>query len=208
MTTKKISRIAILYPGNEEARQNATPENNRFAPLFQALAELGARAEAAVYHDDFCDEVRQHLLQTDGVLVWVNPIEEGRDRTILDAMLREVSAAGIFVSAHPDIILKMGTKDVLYQTRDLGWGCDTQLYRSIEELRQTLPLLLARGEVRVLKQYRGNGGSGVWKIELPMALEAAHQHGVDSLPQLDTLVWIRHAQRGSVEEEVTLGEFY
>jgi len=159
-------RIAIVYPGDAEIRQNATPDNNRFAPLFQALANLGAQAEPAVYHDDFWEEVRQQLLQVDAVLVWVNPIEGGRDRTRLDALLREVATAGIFVSAHPDIILKMGTKEVLYRTRTMPWGCDTSLYTTIEELRDELALRLARGEVRVLKENRGQSGSGVWKIEL------------------------------------------
>jgi Domain of unknown function (DUF6815) len=209
MIEKNPSRIAILYPGNEETRQSARPENNRFSPLFQALADLGIHAEPAVYHDDLCEELRRQLMQVDGVLVWVNPIESGRNRTILDAMLHEIAAAGVFVSAHPDIILKMGTKEILYQTRDIGWGCDTHLYRSIEELRQTLPVLLARGKVRVLKQYRGNGGIGVWKIELPTDLEAAHQPGhAGALPQLTTRVRVRHAQRGSIEEEITLGEFF
>lgn len=116
-------RIAILYPGDYETRQSATPENNRFAPVFQALAAVGVQAEPAVYHDDFCPEVLQQLHHVDGVLVWFNPIEGGRDRTRLDAMLWEIAATGVFVSAHPDIILKMGTKEVLYQTRAwLGFG--------------------------------------------------------------------------------------
>jgi hypothetical protein len=51
---------------------------------------------------------------------------------MLDAMLREVATAGVFVSTHPDIILKLGTNEVLYQTRELGWGSDTHLYRSLE----------------------------------------------------------------------------
>ena len=45
----------------------------------------------------------------DGVLVWVNPIAAGRSRAVLDQMLREVASGGVFVSAHPDVILKMGT---------------------------------------------------------------------------------------------------
>jgi len=28
-------------------------------------------------------------MQVDGVLVWVNPIEGGRDRSVLDSMLRD-----------------------------------------------------------------------------------------------------------------------
>ena len=134
--------------------------------MFQALTALGMHAEPAVYHDDFCDEVRRQLMQVDGVLVWVNPIEGERDRSVLDAMLREVAASGVFVSAHPDVILKLGTKEVLYRTRNIGWGCDTHLYRSMDQLRRELPSRLAAGKVRVLKQYRGNGGNGVWKVEL------------------------------------------
>ena len=45
-------------------------------------------------------------------------------------LLREVARAGPWVSAHPDVILKMGVKEVLYRTRHLGWGTDTHLYRS------------------------------------------------------------------------------
>jgi hypothetical protein len=45
---------------------------------------------------------------------WMNPIQDGRDRTTLDRMLRDVSASGVFASTHPDVILKMGTKEVLY----------------------------------------------------------------------------------------------
>ena len=95
-------RIAILYPGDYGDRTNATTENNRFADLFMGFAAKGIRAEPAVYHDDFCAKVRDQLMQVDGVLVWVNPIQGGRNRSILDSMLREVAAAGIFVSAHPE----------------------------------------------------------------------------------------------------------
>jgi hypothetical protein len=37
---------------------------------------------------------------------WDNPIHEGRNRANLDALLREVAARGVWVSAHPDVILK------------------------------------------------------------------------------------------------------
>ncbi|MEZ4662699.1 MAG: hypothetical protein R2911_34560 [Caldilineaceae bacterium] len=74
MTNHNPQRIALLYPGDAEARRTATAENNRFAPLFAALTALGAQPEPAVYHDDFCAEVRDQLMAVDGVLVWVNPI--------------------------------------------------------------------------------------------------------------------------------------
>lgn len=208
MAVKNKTRIAILYPGDYETRQNATPENNRFSQVFQALTDLGVNVEPAVYHDDFFSEVRGQLLQMDGVLVWFNPLQGGRDRTLLDSLLREIAALGVFVSTHPDVILRMGTKEILYQTRNMGWGSDTYLYSSIEELRQKLPILLGRGEVRVLKQYRGNGGIGVWKLELATPPATVNEHLETSLRlPLDTPVKVRHAKRGSIEEVMALGEF-
>jgi len=201
-------RIAILYPGDYESRQNATAENNRFADLFRAFAAKGIHAEPAVYHDDICAEVREQLMAVDGVLIWVNPIQDGHDRSILDSMLREIAAAGIFVSAHPDIILKLGTKEVLYRTRDIGWSCDTHLYASIEQMRQELPGRLSTGKARVLKQYRGNGGIGVWKVQLPINNITHVERGLLPVPQPETIVRVRHAKRGCSEEEITLAELF
>ena len=174
--------------------------------VFQALAALGVHAEPAVYHDDFCDEVRRQLAKVDGVLVWVNPIQDGHDRSKLDAMLREVAASGVFVSAHPDVILKLGTKEVLYRTRNIGWGCDTHLYCTIEQLRRELPMRLAGG-ARVLKQYRGNGGNGVWKVELAAPACVENDEGDAALRSREPVVRARHAKRGCIEESISLGEF-
>ena len=57
-----------------------------------------------IYSDGAIDAVREQLLGLDGVLVWVNPIEQGLDRSPLDPLLREVAEAGVWVSAHPDVI--------------------------------------------------------------------------------------------------------
>jgi hypothetical protein len=207
MTGEHSWRVAIVYPGDEDTRRNATASNNRFASLFNAFAENSIQAEPAVYHDDVRQAVRDQLLLVDGVLVWVNPIEGGHDRSLLDAMLREVAGAGIFVSAHPDIILKLGTKEVLYQTRQLGWGSDTHIYRTLEQLARELPGRLAAGKARVLKQYRGHSGIGVWKISLPAAPPGFPRAGVQMVPQPSTVIRVRHAQRGSIEEELTLEAF-
>ena len=193
--------IAILYPGEPDASR----QDGRFADLFGAFSAQGVQTRAVRYHDDFCADVRLQLLQVDAVLVWINPIEDGHDRTVLDAMLRDVAAAGIFVSAHPDVILKLGTKEVLYNTREAGWGCDTHLYESLPQLMRELPLQLASGKGRVLKQNRGSGGNGVWKVQLP-------PRGDNNQPalvlQAESTVVVRHAKRGCIEEQITLGEFY
>jgi len=58
----------------------------------------------------------------------------------------------------------MGTKEVLYRTRELGWGSDTHMYSTVEEFRAQFPATLVSNRIRVLKQNRGNGGVGVWKV--------------------------------------------
>jgi hypothetical protein len=163
-STARLGRIAILWRGDEAARRSATPDTGRFKAVFAALADVGVDAEPVVYEDDVLDAVRAQLAKLDGVLVWVNPIHEGRSRATLDALLREVAARGTWVSAHPDVILKMGTKEVLYRTRTMGWGSDTALYRTAAAMCAELPARLAAGP-RVIKRNRGNGGQGVWKVE-------------------------------------------
>jgi hypothetical protein len=162
-STARLGRIAILWRGDEVARRT-TADTSRFKAVFAALADVGVNAEPVVYEDDVLDAVRAQLAKVDGVLVWVNPIHEGRNRTNLDALLRDVVARGIWVSADPDVILKMGTKEVLHHTRTMGWGSNTALYRTAEAMRVELPARLATGP-RVIKRNRGNGGQGVWKVE-------------------------------------------
>src|SRR3954464_11976317 len=128
-------KIAIVWRGDREARGNATPANNRFHRIFEELAAVGIHAEPAVYDEEFADEVRTQLLPADCVLVWVAPIHQGKTREALDPLLREVAACGPWVSAHPDVILQMGVKEVLYRTRHLGWGADTHRYDSVAAFR-------------------------------------------------------------------------
>lgn len=191
-------QLAIVYPGNSEARLAATPHNNRFAALFAAFGKRGVQVQPAVYNDQVVDEVLAQLLPMDGALVWVNPIEAGRSRDTLDAMLRSAAAAGVVVSTHPEVILKLGTKDVLVETRDLGWGSDCHRIDSLAQLRAELPARLAGGAARVLKQWRGHSGIGVWRVQSPSD---------QAPPGPLSLVRARHAQRGSVEELITFDAF-
>lgn len=158
-------KIAIVWRGDAETRRNATPRNNRFHGIFEELEVAGIEAIPAVYDEAFADDLRAQLLGMDGVLVWVNPLQSGKTRIELNRLLEEVAAAGPWVSAHPQVIRSMGTKEVLFRTRHVGWGTDTKLYKSVEQLRDEFPGVLAAAGARVLKQARGNDGQGVWKVE-------------------------------------------
>ncbi|MDQ0547488.1 hypothetical protein QO001_006447 [Methylobacterium brachiatum] len=137
-------------------------------------------AEPAVWTEDLAGEVRAQLMAADGVLVWVNPVAEdiGEGRRVLDAVLREVAGAGILVSGHPDVIDRMGTKEVLYRTREMGWGSETHLYESHAALTAAFPGRLTLGP-RALKRSRGNGGIGVWKVERAAGSDVLVQEACD-----------------------------
>lgn len=182
-------RIALLYPGDRAARDRADPAASRFAALFDAFAAAGIAAEPAVWHDDFADEVAAQLSGVQAVLAWCNPIEGGRRRDRLDAVLREAARKGICVSAHPDAVLRLGTKDVLFETRDLPFGSEVYRVDSPAQLTAELPQRLQAGP-RVLKQHRGHSGIGVWRVEAAASGRLR----------------VRHAQRGSTEQTVDLPE--
>lgn len=189
-------RVGVLWRGDPRSQEGNASQMSRFGSVFQVLLEKGIEPVPTPYSDDAAEEVLDKIARLEGVLVWVDPIDEGRDRSRLDAVLREASNRGVWVSAHPDVIMKMGTKDVLVRTRELSWGSDCYIYRTLAEMEQRLPPLLQAGP-RVLKQHRGNGGNGVWKVELQDA-------GADPA---DSRLRVLHARRGSRVEEMTLRDF-
>jgi hypothetical protein len=185
-------KVAVVWRGGLEDRATATPDNNRLHAIFTALARQGVTAEPAVFCEEAADDLRIQLLDMDGVLVWVDPIATatGQCRNTLDDILRQVAEAGVFISTHPDVIGKMGVKAVLHRTRSLGWGTDTHFYETVSAFQSDFPGLLASGP-RVLKQNRGNGGIGVWKVTSADADK----------------VRVQEARGGAVERTVQLADF-
>src|SRR5438045_8512675 len=100
-------RVGVLWRGDPSAEIGAEAEQGRMGATLAALLARGLQADPVVFAEHVVDEVRARLRELDGVLVWVDPIMHGVDRTRLDAVLREVAAAGVWVSAHPDVILAM-----------------------------------------------------------------------------------------------------
>lgn len=191
--------IGLLFRGNQELRNSVALADTRLSKVAQALVNVGLNPHPVVFEESCASAVQKQLLGLDAVLVWVDPFTDSGDRTALDAILREVAGRGVKVSAHPDTILKIGTKQVLFDTREMSWGSNVRLYPDRATFRREFPMALAEGEPRVLKQYRGNGGNGVFKVELTRT--------EDTLPDGHTMVRTRHARRGSKVVTTSLAEF-
>ena len=74
-------KAAVAIPEAQAPKQSARSAGffNRFHCVFEELAAVGVHAEPAVYDEEFADEVRAQLLQAAGVLVWVNPLQDGKN---------------------------------------------------------------------------------------------------------------------------------
>jgi hypothetical protein len=183
--------VAIMIYAGQGIDRNALIEE-KYKDLANAFLSSGFTIESVSYNDISADQLSGSLLRFDAVLVWVNPIEQGNDRKRLDSLLSELSNKGCFVSTHPEVILKMGTKDVLYKTKDMDWGGDTKMYTSYDDFTDRFPNSLKTSGIRVLKQYRGNGGNGVYKIVLNSSNE----------------IKVTHAMAGNEEKKMSLNDFY
>jgi hypothetical protein len=156
--------IALMIFGEPGSPRNALTED-KYKKLASHFSESGFEVESVIYHDSIAETLAHELTRYKAILTWVNPVEQGHDRKILDALLNELSNHGCFVSAHPDTILKLGTKEILYQVRETEFGSDVKLYRSFEDLKQNFFSSKEFAGTRILKPYRGNGGNGVFKID-------------------------------------------
>ncbi len=162
MTLRGAAQVAVVY---RDADPAAAP-SPRLDAVLTALAKEGLSVQSVSYVEGRAKQTAARLSVVDGALVWVDPLSDEGDRRELDRVLREVAGAGVWVSAHPDVVDRLGTKEVLVATRDLSWGCDVHLYQNPEEFRRQFPERLAADGVRVLKASRGNGGRTVWKVRL------------------------------------------
>lgn len=161
----KATSVALLIYGDSQSARNALLEE-KYSSLALEFRAQGFTVTSVLYHDVDAGRLSSDLLAYDAVLVWVNPIEQGNDRSALDSLLRTIAEKGCFVSTHPDTIAKIGTKDVLFTTKGMEWGGDTARYETQEEFRSRFLPTLQRSGIRVVKQHRGNGGNGVFKVIL------------------------------------------
>jgi hypothetical protein len=172
-------RVVVIWRGSDIDPGQAARYEARLQPVIDALRDRGFSVDPLVYFDRDADAVRNRLRDASGILVWVNPLADGQPRGKLNLLLCEASRAGVFVSAHPDVIDAMGTKRVLFTTRNLGWGSDVKFHVSPDELDVSLAQSLAGGSVRVLKPLRGNDGLGVIKVSPGPGREVIIRHAHD-----------------------------
>lgn len=87
MATTPVARLGLLWRRNPSADERANADTSRVRAIAEALADRDVAAVPVMYSEEDAAAVRDQLLTLDGVLVWVDPIAYGHDRTQLDVSL-------------------------------------------------------------------------------------------------------------------------
>ena len=183
----------------EEIRQKRKGHRPDTIPICNELIQLGWGSLPIYYSDDTYDLVNDFLSKDiiQGVIVRINPgTVPGVTNSKWERLVTNISNQGICVMTTPDVMKKMGAKDVLGKITGLNCGLpDTEVYYTIEDWEKQFPPTLTKK--RVVKQNRGSSGEGIWVVEL-----------------LDHDLPITHSSRIKIQEavdnhteETTLGEF-
>lgn len=189
----KTMSVALMIYGDSNSAKDALTED-KYKALAQSLSDTGFKVESVLYDDSRVVQLQDELTRFSAIMVWVNPIEQGNDRSRLDTLLGTLSDKGVFVSTHPEVILKIGTKKVLYTTRDMEWGGDTDIYLNRNDFEKRFLPCLENKNIRILKQNRGNGGNGVFKVSFA---DDTHES-----------VHIVHASKANEERDLSIAEFH
>lgn len=193
-------KVTVLWRGDPAMSPSENQSAVRYPAIIDAFRAENFEVLPLSYLDAEVDRARQIFSESDVVLVWADPISADGNRELLDEVLREAESGNARIYTRPDTILKMGTKDVLFDTRELSWAMDVRRYDTYEMFVEQFAQSLFASGPRVLKQHRGNGGNGVWKVEV-VADEGR------STPTVDTKVRIQHAApRDGVTQEVSLSD--
>lgn len=189
----KNDPIALMIFGEPGSARNALTEE-KYKKLAAHFKESDFNVDSVLYHDSISDKLAKELTKYAAILVWVNPVEQGYDRKILDALLSKLATQGCFVSAHPETILELGTKEILYKVKETEFGGDIKLYRSFDDFKRNFFSLKELTGIRILKPYRGNGGNGVFKI--------------DVTSYKNDKISVTHAKGGDEQTVLTIDEFF
>ena len=199
MNRNRAGKLALLWPRDAAKWHAATPGDYRLHRVFDAVAALGIEAEPALYADDVADRgarAASALRRRAGL--GRSALATGATASCSTRCCGTWRRAVCGSARHPDVILKMGVKEVLHRTRHLGWGTDTHLYRDVASVPRRVSAAPADG---------GAAGPEAeprqWRRRACGRSNSISDSGRD-----DAIVRVLHARRGSVPEGAAARRFH
>ncbi len=167
---KERYAIVIEYPkGSDKGPDQFRPDTK---PILRAVKSYAkCDGEVVFYTHKRRKELKEYLLKVtkdkDAIVISrINPGNLKRVDTYFQ-FLNELSKEGMQIHTHPDVMINLDFKDILYKLRDKPF-CDknTEFYRTFEEFEEIFPNRLKKEKIRVLKTNYGSTGEGVYLVRL------------------------------------------
>ena len=162
--------IVIEYPkGSDKGPDQFRPDTK---PIIRAVKKHAqCDGEVVFYTHKRRKKLKEYLLKVtegkEGIIISrINPGNLKRVEAYFQ-FLNSLGENGMQVHTHPDVMINLDFKDILYKLRKTPF-CDsnTQFYRTYEEFEDIFPMELKRDKIRVLKVNYGSTGEGVYLVNL------------------------------------------
>ena len=167
---KERYAIVIEYPkGSDKGPDQFRPDTK---PILRAVKKHAQCDGEVVF---YTHKRRKALME------YLRKVTEGKEGIIISRInpgnLKRVDAyfqfldalgkTGMQVHTHPDVMINLDFKDILYKLRKTPF-CDsnTQFYHTFEAFEDIFPKELKRDKIRVLKVNYGSTGEGVYLVRL------------------------------------------
>lgn len=135
-------------------------------PILNAIEEAtGYRTEIVFYRPNKKYELLDYLKENaQSVISRINPGNlKGVDEYF--QFLKALSNAGVEVHTHPDVMINLDFKDILYKLQGTPLGDeDTYFYHTYTDFVSKFPANLDKYGIRVLKTNYGSTGEGVYLV--------------------------------------------
>lgn len=164
MNDRKKSIVIFEVEGGNDKGPDGYRKDTR--PIQKSIEDQGWNCEILFYRDDWNADKRAYIINNfSGYISRVNPGNIPGGEQNYFSLLRDLSDNGLVGMSHPDLMVSLGAKDILYKLRDTSLvPTDTYAYYSQDEFVKQFPTSLALGD-RILKQNRGSTGEGIWRVQ-------------------------------------------
>lgn len=137
-------------------------------PILTAIEEATQRqTEIVFYNPDKKEMLFDYLVDhAHSVISRINPgnLKEVDDYFVF---LKGLGDCGVKVFTHPDVMINLDFKDILYKLKGTSLGEEsTEFYQSYEHFKTHFPQVLRHEHIRVLKTNYGSTGEGVYLVRL------------------------------------------
>ena len=137
-------------------------------PILKAIKSATQyETDIVFYRPKKKEALKAHLIQNaHAVISRINP---GNLKEVDEyfQFLNEIAKEGVQVHTHPDVMINLDFKDILFKLKDTPLGeKSTRFYQDVIDFKADFPQVLQEEKIRVLKTNYGSTGEGVYLVAL------------------------------------------